>query len=95
LKKSLDWKVDQDDLLIILTIFQDIIRLKFGRRVSNFGIVTMAECFNTLLAGSQLSKTKALPNELKIKLASTVALLYYFKHDQVLGLFLKSQMDLD
>lgn len=56
LTKTLSWKDDQSDLTLILTLFQDFIKLKHGRRVSQYGIVTITETLNTLLH-SNMQKT--------------------------------------
>ncbi|TNV87999.1 hypothetical protein FGO68_gene14880 [Halteria grandinella] len=93
LTQTLDWKADQGDLGILLDIFRDNIKLKFGRRVPHYGIASITECLNHLLHSSQISKTQAYPLDLKISLAETMAVFYYFKFNMILGLFQKSQME--
>lgn len=46
---TLDWKDNKGDLEVLLQIFTDVIKLKYGRRVSPYGIVTITEALNTLL----------------------------------------------
>jgi ADP-ribosylglycohydrolase len=47
--KTLNWKESQGDLTLLLTMTQDIIKLKHGRRVTQYGIVSMTEFLNTML----------------------------------------------
>ena len=87
LTKTLNWKDNTDDLTLILDIFRDIIKLKYGRRVSHYGILTIIETLNTMLLHHS---TKAYSTTLKVAIADTLALLYYFKFNQVLSAIQKS-----
>jgi hypothetical protein len=49
LSNVIDWKEDEKELSMLLTMIQDIIKLKHGRRVSPYAIVSMTEILNTLL----------------------------------------------
>jgi hypothetical protein len=71
----------------------DCIKLKYGRRVSQYGIVSITEFLNYLLASKSGAVIKSLSFDVKIKIAETLSLLYYYKHNQVLSLFQKSQLD--
>ena len=65
LSKTLTWREDAWDLSLILTLFQDFIKLKHGRRVSHYGIVVITECLNTLLH-SNLQKTQQHTTAIKV-----------------------------
>lgn len=84
--KTLDWKNNGGDLTLLLVIFQDTIKLKYGRRVPQYGIITMTECLNHFLS----KKSAIMTTELKVSIAETMSLLYYYKHGQVVSLLLKS-----
>lgn len=43
------WRDDEEELKMVLTIIQDIIKLKHGRRVSPYAIVSITEILNNLL----------------------------------------------
>jgi hypothetical protein len=60
LGKVLRWKEQEKDLNLLLEIYQDSIKLKFGRRVSQYGLISITETFTHLLHNSNLSRTKSL-----------------------------------
>jgi hypothetical protein len=47
--QSIEWKTQELELALLLTLIQDIIKLKHGRRVSPYGVVAITECLNSLL----------------------------------------------
>lgn len=59
LSKGLDWKDEEKELQLYLVILKDIIKLKHGRRVSQYGMVAMTEFLNTLLQ-TNIQKTLKL-----------------------------------
>ncbi len=65
LTKTLNWKDDQGDLNLLLTLTQDIIKLKHGRRVTQYGIVIMTEYLNTVLH-KNAQKTFKLEKAIKV-----------------------------
>lgn len=82
----INWRENEEELKLVLSIIQDIIKLKHGRRVSPYAIVSITDILNTLLH-SQLQKTVKLELQTKITLAETLCVLYYYKYQQVLSLF--------
>ena len=75
-------------------MYRDTIKLKFERRVPHYGIASITECLNHLLSSAHIAKTQTFPIDLKIAIAETMAVFYYFKYNMILGLFQKSQMDI-
>jgi hypothetical protein len=65
LSKSLSWKEQSSDLSLILTLYSDFIKLKHGRRVSQYGIVSITETLNTLLHANA-QNTHKQPTALKV-----------------------------
>ena len=64
---------------MLLIIIQDVIKLKHGRRVSAYAIVSITEVLNNLLH-SKLQKTLHLKLDTKLSIAKTLSILYYYKH---------------
>jgi hypothetical protein len=73
-------------------MIQDIIKLKHGRRVTQYGIVSMTQVLNTLLHANA-QKTVKLEKAIKVHIAETLNLMYYYKHHNVLQVFAKSEID--
>lgn len=49
MSNGISWKEDEGELNLMLVIIQDIIKLKQGRRVSPYAIVSITEILNSLL----------------------------------------------
>jgi hypothetical protein len=49
MSNGINWKEDEAELNLFLVIIQDIIKLKQGRRVSPYAIVSITEILNSLL----------------------------------------------
>ena len=49
MSNGINWKEDEGELNLMLVIIQDIIKLKQGRRVSPYAIVSITEILNSLL----------------------------------------------
>ncbi|CDW84473.1 small subunit processome component 20 homolog [Stylonychia lemnae] len=90
---NLKYNKQESDLNLILDIFKDQIRLKYGKRLSNYGVIQMLQVFNNLL-NKNLAFSKQLALETKKNLARTIQILYYFKHNQVRSILAKSSIDL-
>jgi hypothetical protein len=73
-------------------MIQDIIKLKHGRRVTQYGIVSMTQVLNTLLHANA-QKTVKLDKAIKVHIAETLNLMYYYKHHNVMQVFAKSEID--
>jgi hypothetical protein len=64
---------------------QDIIKLKHGRRVTQYGIVSMTEFLNTILQ-SNSQRTVKFDKSIKVQIAETLNLIYYYKQQRALAL---------
>ena len=79
LSKALNFKEHGKDLQLLLTLYRNCIKLKHGRRISQYAIVSIIESLNTVLH-SNLQATLIQDSETKLAIAETLSLVYYYKH---------------
>lgn len=70
----------EDDLNLILHIFKDSNRIKYGKRLYNYGVIQIIQMFNNLLQ-KNIAFTNSLSTKTKVNMAETLGVLYYFKHN--------------
>jgi len=68
---------------LMLKVLNDVVQLKFGKRISQSAVIHIVQTFNMLFK-QKLETTLALDKSTRHSLASTLGLVYYFKHGYVM-----------
>ena len=83
LSQNLQYKESEEDLNLLLVIFKDAIKFKFGRRFGKYGLISLTQVLNHILQ-KNLTKASNYSQLTKINLASTMSVIFYFKHHALL-----------